>query len=76
MSKADNELAQKQEHESSLYEFFVSFPPLQMMQTVLKNSQWWNALPRSVQPQTFSLKVSRPVHPNVDAPGGFWHQVV
>lgn len=26
MSKADNELAQKQEHESSLYEFFVSFP--------------------------------------------------
>ena len=26
MSKADNELAQKQEHESSVYEFFVSFP--------------------------------------------------
>ena len=26
MSKADNEHIQKQEHESSVYEFFVSFP--------------------------------------------------
>lgn len=55
MSKADNEHAQKQELEPSLYEFSSVFPPLQMTQTVLKNSQWRNALPRSVQPQTFSL---------------------
>ncbi|WP_298594316.1 hypothetical protein [uncultured Rothia sp.] len=26
MSKSDNEHIQKQEHESSVYEFFVSFP--------------------------------------------------
>lgn len=28
MSKADNEHVQKQEHEYSVYEFFVSFPTL------------------------------------------------
>ena len=55
MSKSDNEHNQKQEHESSLYEFFVSFPTPADDATVLKNSQWRNALPRSVQPQTFSL---------------------
>ena len=29
MSKADNEHDQKQEHESSVYEVFVSFPSLE-----------------------------------------------
>ena len=38
MSKSDNEHDQKQEYESSVYEFFVSFLPLKMTQTVLKKS--------------------------------------
>ena len=37
MSKADNEHDQKQEHESSVYEFSSVFLPLKMTQTVLKN---------------------------------------
>lgn len=43
--------------------FSSVFLPLKMTQTVLKKSPWRNVLPRSALPQTFSLEVSRPVHP-------------
>ena len=76
MLKADNEHIQSKSMNPPSMSFSSVFLPLQMTQTVLKKSPWRNVLPRSALPQTFSLKVSRPVHPNVDAPGGFWHQVV
>lgn len=56
--------------------FSSVFPPLKMTQTVLKKFPWRNVLPRSALPQTFSIEVSRPVHPNVDVPGGFFHMSV
>ena len=43
--------------------FSSVFLPLQMTQTVLKKSPWRNVLPRSALSRTFSLEVSRPVHP-------------
>lgn len=56
--------------------FSSVFLPPQMAQTALMKSPWRNDLPRSAPSQTFSFEVSRPVHPNVDVPGGFLSKVV